>query len=288
MALPEAPRFGATLARLTLGEAVAEVPLRWTEWGPVGGFPTLCVHGLTRTGRDFDELARALAADGGRVICPDIPGRGMSGWLPDGRFYAVPAYVQAMLPLVQALGGPFDWVGTSMGGLIGMPIAAIPGMPLRRLVLNDIGGFIPKAALAQIGAYVGQAVNFPDLPALEAHLRRIHAPFGPLTDAQWRHLAETSGRVTPTGRWVLHYDPAIAVPMRGVEPQDADLWALWEQVKAPTLILRGESSTLLLPETAARMAEREGARLVTVSGCGHAPALMDVSQIETVRAFLNG
>lgn len=261
------------------------VTLRWTEWGPVDGFPTLCVHGLTRNGRDFDALAMALAAEGRRVICPDMPGRGNSDWFTDPALYAVPSYVLALQPLLEAI-GEHDWVGTSMGGLIGMALAAAPGARMRRFVINDIGPFVPVAALARIRDYLSDRPEFASLPALEQHLRRVHAPFGPLTDAQWAHLAQHSACMTAGGRFVLHYDPAILAPLQG-SLADMELWPLWPAVATrPVLVLRGESSDLLLPATAAQMAESPGVVLETIAGCGHAPALMDAAQIALVARFL--
>ncbi|MBK1660955.1 alpha/beta fold hydrolase [Paracraurococcus ruber] len=262
--------------------------LAWTEWGPEDGAPVLCVHGLTRNGRDFDALAAALAGTGRRVLCPDLPGRGGSDFLPDPALYVPPTYVAALSHLLARLDGPVDWVGTSLGGICGMAVAATPGNPIRRLVLNDIGAHVPKDSVARIGDYLGQATEFADLPALEAHLRRVHAPFGALTDAEWHHLAETSARAAPGGGVALHYDPAIALPFRGAPAQDMDLSPLWERVTAPVLLLRGADSDLLLPETARAMAARPGVRLVEIPGCGHAPALMEAGQIGLVAAFLRG
>lgn len=275
------PRAGQLLAPTPVGPVL----LRWVEWGPVEGRPVLCVHGLTRNGRDFDALAMALAAQGRRVVCPDIPGRGMSGWLPDGNAYAVPTYLAALAPLLEGL-GEVDWVGTSMGGLIAMGQCSVPGARIRRLVLNDIGPFVPVASLERIRGYLGVPVEFADLAGLEAHLRRVHAPFGPLSDAEWAHLATHSARMTPAGRVVPHQDPAILTPMQG-ELADVDLWALWPAVaQRAVLVLRGETSDLLLPETAAQMAESPGVRVETIPGCGHAPALMDAAQIALVAEFL--
>lgn len=277
------PRAGQIEARTPAGSVL----LRWVEWGPADGRPVLCVHGLTRNGRDFDALAMALAEQGRRVVCPDMPGRGMSGWLSDGMAYAVPTYLAALAPLLEGL-GEVDWVGTSMGGLIAMGQCTLPGTRIRRLVLNDIGPFVPVAALERIRAYLGVPVEFAEVAGLEAHLRRVHAPFGPLSDAQWAHLAAHSARMTPTGRVVPHQDPAILAPMQG-ELADVDLWALWPAVtQRPVLVLRGETSDLLLPETAARMAESPGVRVETIAGCGHAPALMDPAQTALVAGFLAG
>jgi pimeloyl-ACP methyl ester carboxylesterase len=282
------PRIGALRGTFDFGA----LSLRWTEWGPVSGGeatgrPVVCVHGLTRNGRDFDALAQALAAQGRRVICPDVPGRGSSGWLPSGALYAAPTYIAALAPLLAEL-GEYDWVGTSMGGLIGMGLCAVPGVAMRRMVLNDIGPFIPAASLARIRDYLQIFPEFDSLAAVEAQLRKVHAPFGPLTDAQWAHLAWHSARVTAGGRFVLHYDPAIVEPMAG-PLADVDLWALWELcVKRPVLVLRGESSDLLLPETAARMGEAVQVTVETIPGCGHAPALMDPAQIALILRFLEG
>ncbi|MBE9606434.1 alpha/beta hydrolase [Acetobacteraceae bacterium H6797] len=277
------PRFGAYRCPIGLGVAV----LRWVEWGPADGPIVICVHGLTRTGRDFDPLAQALAAQGHRVICPDIFGRGMSDWLPDGALYVVPAYVSALLPFLAELGRPYDWVGTSMGGLIGMGLCAVPGTGMRRLVLNDVGPFIPASALNAIGHYLGQETTFADVTALETHLRHIHAGFGPMSDEQWRHLAETSARMTADGQVVQHYDPAIAFPMQGVPLADVDLWAIWPAcTHRPIQAIRGEHSGLLNAETAARMAEHPMVRLATIPDCGHAPSLMQGSQIALVAEFL--
>jgi pimeloyl-ACP methyl ester carboxylesterase len=259
--------------------------MAWTEWGPPDGAPVVCVHGLTRNGRDFDGLAAALAGQGRRVICPDLPGRGASDWLPDPALYVPPTYVAALSHLLATLQGPVDWVGTSLGGICGMGIAATPGNPVRRLVLNDVGALVPKASLARIGDYLGQVNDFADLGGLEAYLRRVHAPFGALSDAEWRHMAETSARPVPGGV-ALHYDPAIAKPFQTAEPVDMDLSFWWHRVTAPVLLIRGAESDLLLAETARAMAERPGVRLAEIAGCGHAPALLDADQVGLVAGFL--
>lgn len=258
--------------------------MAYVEWGNPAAPAVLCVHGLTRTGRDFDVLAEALS-DRFRVICPDLPGRGLSDWLPDGALYNPLSYVQALSHLLAMIGGPVMWIGTSLGGICGMAVAAAPGQPVTRLVLNDIGPHIPAAALARIRDYVGQTETFPDMAALEAHLRRVHAPFGRLSDAQWAHLARFSARELADGRLALHYDPAIAAPIRATVPADVDMWPWWEKIGIPVLALRGVDSDLLLPETLARM-QKSGARTATVPDCGHAPALMDAPTIAAIRTFL--
>ncbi len=260
--------------------------LAWQEWGPVEGRPVVCVHGLTRSGRDFDAIAQALAAQGRRVLCPDLPGRGASDWLPDPMAYVPPTYVVALAHLLARLDGEVDWIGTSLGGMCGMMVAAGQNTPIRRLVLNDIGSRVPAEAAARISAYVQQRFVFDDLAGLEAHLRKVHAPFGPLGDAEWRHLAETSARELPDGRIAPHYDPAIAVPFTHSATGSVDLSLVWSQVRAPTLILRGAESDILEAEVAAEMAMRPGVRLLTLPGIGHAPALMAPDQIAAIAGFL--
>lgn len=262
------------------------------EWGePASPRVAVCVHGLTRTGRDFDDLARELAGAGRyRVACPDLPGRGESAWLPRPEGYAYPVYLSDLAALLARLGAEeVDWIGTSLGGLLGLMLAAQPGSPIRRLVLNDVGPFLPKAALERIGVYVGADPRFESLDALEAYLRQVHASFGALTGEQWRRLAEKSARRLPDGAWALHYDPAIGKAFRAAPPQDVDLWALWDAVRCPVLVLRGAESDVLLRETAEEMARRgPRARLVEFPGVGHAPALLAPEQIGAVRDWLLG
>ncbi|MBC7432468.1 MAG: alpha/beta hydrolase [Rubritepida sp.] len=280
----EQPRIGAMHSPFEGGA----VSLRWHEWGPPTGRPVVCVHGLTRQGRDFDVLARALAQQGRRVICPDIPGRGLSGWMPAGGLYAVPNYIAVLAPLLAAL-GDHDWVGTSMGGLIGMGLVALPTDRVGRMVLNDIGPSIPQAALERIRDYLGAPPpHFDDVAGVEAYLRRVHAPFGALSDAQWAEMAGHSARMTATGAVRLHYDPCIVEPMAGALV-DVHLWPLWDRtVNRPVLVLRGETSDVLTAETAARMDEHPNTRVETIAGCGHAPALMDDHQVGLVVSFLAG
>ncbi|TDQ80978.1 pimeloyl-ACP methyl ester carboxylesterase [Dongia mobilis] len=259
----------------------------YTEWGdPANPRVVVCCHGLTRNGRDFDALAADLAADF-RVICPDIVGRGASDWLADPQHYGYPQYCADMNVLIARLAVPdLLWVGTSMGGLIGMTLAAQAGSPIRRLVINDVGPFVPKAALLRIADYVGLDNRFSSLDAVENHLRKVLAPFGPLTDAQWRHLVEHGHRRRADGTFGLAYDPAIAGNVK-LAVQDWDLWALWDRVACPALVIRGAQSDLLLPETAQEMTRRgPQAELVTWEGMGHAPALMAPEQIAAVRQWL--
>jgi pimeloyl-ACP methyl ester carboxylesterase len=261
-----------------------------TAWGPADGPVVVCVHGLTRNGRDFDALAQALAADGRRVICPDLPGRGASDWLPDGMLYQPPSYVTALAHLLATLGDrPIDWIGTSLGGICGMLIAAMPGQPIRRMVLNDIGPHIPVAALVRIRDYMSVAdrlMTFDDLAALQRHLELVHAPFGALSQEDWAHLARHSARRLPDGKLALHYDPAITAPIRANEPQDVDMWPVWDRIDIPCLVIRGATSDLLLAETVARM-EVSGAEAWVVPDAGHAPALMDAASAQRIASFLD-
>jgi pimeloyl-ACP methyl ester carboxylesterase len=257
--------------------------LAMTAWGDPHAQPVICVHGLSRNGRDFDALAESLQ-DRFYLICPDMPGRGQSSWLPDPALYQPLSYLQALSHLLAFIDRPVYWVGTSMGGILGMLIAATPGHPIQRMVLNDIGPFVPQAAIARIQSYIGALPTFADLAEAEAYFREVHAPFGTLSDAQWLHMAEHSTRVVPDGRLALHYDPTMTIPLLAGPAQDSDMWSSWDRIDIPLLTLRGATSDLLLPETFDRMGEKSA--LHTVPGCGHAPALMDAPTIETIRAFL--
>ncbi len=260
------------------------------EWGPArAARPVVCVHGLTRNGRDFDALAARLAEAGRRVACPDMVGRGASDRLAQPTGYGYPQYLADMTVLLARLDcAEVDWVGTSMGGLMGMMMAAQPGSPIRRLVINDVGPFIPRAAMERLAAYVGADPHFPDLAAAEAYCRKVHAPFGELSDAQWRYLTETSVRPDEDGGYRLGYDPAIGETFKPGEMDDVDLWPLWDRIACPTLVLRGAESDLLLAETAQEMALRgPKAEVIQVPGCGHAPALLDESQTDPILAWLS-
>jgi pimeloyl-ACP methyl ester carboxylesterase len=262
--------------------------MAYIEWpGEQKPRPVICVHGLTRNGRDFDRLGAALAGKR-RVLCPDIPGRGNSEWLGADEEYGYPLYVACVMNLLTRYGiEEVDWVGTSMGGLIGMALAALPGTPIRRMVLNDVGPLIAAEGLDRIGTYVGRDPSFSDVAALEAHLRDVAAPFGPLSDDDWRHLAAISARRKPDGSIGYAYDPRIGDAFRQGPAKDIDLWAQWEAIKVPTLILRGAESDLLRHEDALAMTVRgPRARLVELSGIGHAPALMAADQIALISDFL--
>lgn len=265
--------------------------MRYSEWGdPLNPKVLVCVHGLTRNGRDFDDLARALAPHY-RVICPDVVGRGRSDWLPDKSGYGLPQYVSDMMVLLARSGAEsVHWLGTSMGGLIGMLIAAQPDSPISRLVLNDVGPVITATSLRRIGEYVGRAPAFPDWARAEAYIRAVSAPFGPLTDAQWRHLTDTSLRPRPGGGFELNYDPGIGDVFRATPVlNDVELWPIYDAIRCPTLALRGESSDLLTPDVHREMGRRgPQAKLLEVPGVGHAPMLMDAAQIALVTDYLLG
>ena len=261
----------------------------YRQWGdPDDDRVVICVHGLTRNGRDFDALAAAIA-DRFRVVCPDMPGRGDSEWLPDPRDYTFPTYLTTLTALLaHARAERCAWVGTSMGGLLGIALAAQRATPIVRLVVNDVGPALEPAALSRIAGYVGADPRFDSFAALEAHIRAVSAPFGPLTDLQWEKLARTTAREMPDGSWRLKYDPGIAVPFRSQAAQGGDVWPLWDAISCPTLVLRGAESDLLSPATAAAMRERgPRARIVEFAGIGHAPMLLDSGQIAPVVEFLD-
>lgn len=261
--------------------------VNYYEWGDADNLKVLiCVHGMTRNGRDFDDLARALSSEY-RVLCADVAGRGKSEWLTHKEDYGYPLYCSDMAALIARSGAQqVDWVGTSMGGLVGMFLAAQPNSPVRRLVMNDVGPFIPKASLERLSSYVGKDPRYASFDEFEQYIRAVSRPFGPLTDAQWRHLARTNGRQFDDGRWGPIYDPALGLAFR-VAPADVVLWPFWDQVRCPTLLLRGADSDLLPAETAQDMTRRgPKAKLVEFAGIGHAPMLMAQDQIRVVRDFL--
>ncbi len=262
--------------------------LAYTQWGGAAGDAVLCVHGLTRTGRDFDTLARALGA-ARRVVCPDMPGRGRSEWLAEPADYAMPLYMADMTALLARMDvAAVDWVGTSMGGILGMLVAARPNTPVRRLVLNDVGAFLPKAALERIAAYVGSDPHFGTVEEGEAWMRGSMTTFGPLADDDWRHLAAHGLRRDSAGGYRLHYDPDIAKPMFDGAIDDIDLWAVWEAIRCPVLVIRGADSDLLPQEVVEEMKRRgPGCEVVTYEGVGHAPMLMSREQIAPVVDWLD-
>jgi pimeloyl-ACP methyl ester carboxylesterase len=267
--------------------------IAFTDWGlPVSDRPVLCVHGLTRNGRDFDYLATALASRGRRVVCPDLPGRGRSERLKDSSDYVLPQYCRDMTALVAALGSAeIDWVGTSLGGLIGMALAALPGSPIRRIVINDIGPYLPWAGLLRLGANLSEAPKaFATVDAAERYFRRVLAPFGELEDEHWRHLTGYSVEWrSDRQRFETLCDPDIAHAFRNPWHYSVDLWKSWDAIDIPILVVRGQKSDLL-PEGILRdmLRRNRNATAHTVENCGHAPALMTQDQIAMVEAFLDG
>lgn len=265
--------------------------MAWREWGDAANPRVLvCVHGLSRTGADFDDFAQALAGHY-RVVCPDVAGRGASDWLRNPADYAVPVYVNDMVTMLARLGvESVDWVGTSMGGLIGMLMSALPGNPVKRLVLNDVGPVVTAVSLARIGTYIGKAPDFADFASAEQYVRAVSAPFGPHSDAQWKKLTENVVRRQPDGRFKMHYDPAIGKAFEAAgTAKDMELWMFYDRIQCPTLVTRGAESDLLTRETAAAMTQRvPNARLVEFAGVGHAPTFMQADQIAVVKDFLLG
>jgi pimeloyl-ACP methyl ester carboxylesterase len=264
--------------------------IHYTEWGAPDAEVLVAWHGLARTGRDMDPIAGPLSQRW-RVICPDTLGRGLSQWSPEPQAeYCLAFYERLAVSLLDQLGvSQCLWLGTSMGGAIGLKAAAGPLRGrIRRLVLNDMGPQLAEPAVARIRSYAGSPPAFATIAELEAFFRTIYAPYGWLPDAQWRLLTETSARRLPDGRWTPHYDPAM-VQQFIHHPRDYDQWDAWDSLDLPVLCLRGEHSDLLLPETAEAMRTR-GPRAVvaTIPGCGHAPALNTEAQIGLVERFLAG
>lgn len=256
------------------------------EWGdPTNPRVAICAHGLSRNGRDFDVLAEALASTH-RVLAVDMPGRGQSDWLANPDDYIFPTYLSTLTALIARSGADtVDWIGTSMGGLLGMVIAAQAHTPIARLVINDVGPAIEAEALTRIGTYLGMNPDFATYAEMTACVRAISAPFGALTDAQWDHLTRSSVRQRADGRWAFSYDPGIAIPFRNATR--ADLWPLWDAIRCPTLLLHGVDSDLLSAATAQAMTQRgPKAQLIEFAGVGHAPALLDQDQIAPIVAFV--
>ena len=300
-----------SLNHVTCPDSAGSHRMAYWQWGrPESPHVVLCVHGLTRQGRDFDVLARALcdqttpSGEGLRVICPDVAGRGESDWLADPMGYQVPAYAADMLSLLAHLQArspiqTLDWVGTSMGGLIGMVVCGQPGLPVpvpvRKLVLNDVGPALQWEAIQRIGAYLGKSGHFDTVAQAAAAMWAISSSFGPHTPEQWLALSAPMVRPVTAGAGSplrLHYDPAIAGPFRltteeSAQHGEAALWRLYDGIKAQTLVMRGAQSDLLSPTTAREMTQRgPRARLVEFEGVGHAPTLIANDQVAAVKAFL--
>jgi pimeloyl-ACP methyl ester carboxylesterase len=271
----------------------------YKEWGdPLNPKVLVCVHGVTRVGDDFDHLARALS-DRYRVVCPDVVGRGRSERLRDPAHYVIPQYVADMVTLIARVTAQGDarevhWFGTSMGGLIGMVLASLEGTPISRMVLNDIGPVLDQGAIQRIGEYIGQDIRFPSFEAGAEYVKAVSMSFGPHTEEEWFKLSSDVLRQEPDGQWVRHYDLGLAQPFKAITPEraageEAALWAAWDAIRCPTLLVRGEHSDLLSRETAAEMTVRgPKPRLVEIPGVGHAPTFIQASQIAIAREFLTG
>ena len=273
--------------------------MSYKEWGDADNPQVLlCVHGVTRVADDFDYMARALAGDY-RVICPDIVGRGRSGWLANPQQYILPQYVSDIVTLLARVlpdddSQQVDWFGTSMGGLIGIGLASLPGNPVRKLVLNDIGPVLAPAAMQRIGDYIGQDLRFDTFEMAAQFIRDVSLPFGQHSDAEWHKLASDVLRQDKDGKWVRHYDMGLALPFRSATPESAEaaqamLWAAYDAISCPTLLVRGAESDLLSPETAYEMTQRgPKARLVEIPHVGHAPTFIHDDQIAIAKQFLLG
>lgn len=267
--------------------------LAYREWGdPDNPHVLLCVHGLTRSSADFVEVAKRLS-DRVRIIAPDMPGRGKSDWLPHGAMYVVPYYVQACVTLIaRSNAAKLDWLGTSMGGLIGIGYSCLPKSQTSRLILNDVGPALNLEALRRIGDYVGKSLEFATLEEARTYIRTISAPFGSHSEAQWNHLTDTVLVQKDNGRWTTHYDPAIGDSFQGLTEAAANaheqaLWAAYDAIRAETHVVRGEHSDLLTVETAQTMTQRgPKAKLHTVTGTGHAPTFMSADQLDLIEGIL--
>lgn len=263
--------------------------MAYAEWGePSDEAAVICVHGLTRNGRDFDHLASALHKQGRHVICLDIVGRGKSDWLSDHpELYDYPQYIADVATLMAAKNiTKVDWVGTSMGGLLGMLIASAPNSPINSFVINDVGPLLPVAALKRIASYVAMKIEFADMAQLERHVRQIYTPFGIVHDDDWNHILKHCYRALPNGKLVLAHDPLIARNFEALD-QDVDIWQVYDAIRCPTLLLRGDLSDVLFMDVALAMTQRgPKAKLINYKGIGHAPALMDENQIGDIQSFI--
>ena len=263
--------------------------MAYTEWGdPHNPRVLVCVHGLTRNGRDFDALAKAMSGHY-RVVCPDVVGRGKSAHLRNPAGYQVPQYVADMVTLIARLGVErVDWVGTSMGGLIGIALAAQEGTPIGKLLLNDVGPIITVDSLHRIATYVGADPTWATFADALAYVKLISAPFGNLSEAEWWVLTENTVAQRADGRWGFLYDPAIAAPFKATfVDKDIDLWPIYEQLRCPTLVVRGAQSDLLPRETWQQMGARgPRAQLAEIPDVGHAPMFLNEAQISVARDFL--
>lgn len=274
-------------------------------WGQATDLPSvICVHGLTRNKHDFDALGEYLAQQGRQVFCPDIVGRGDSDWLNKPEHYTYEQYMADMNVLIALTGrAQVDWIGTSMGGLIGMVLASLPKTPIRRLILNDIGPQVPTKGLIRLSQYAGKDPTFSSLDEAKAYFKSIYTDFGHLTEAQWQTLTENSVRATASGKWISKLDPGVKLgtsksklawqsmmhPIKALEGVlfDIDLWYIWRKVTCPVLVLHGKKSDILLPDIIAKMQSiHPQTEVIEIADAGHAPALLDPLQLEQINQWL--
>lgn len=278
--------------------------IAYMEWGIPNPRPIICVHGLTRNSRDFDFLAEALSQQGHYVICPDIVGRGDSDWLIDPKFYDFSQYRVDMTALIARLNcTEVDWIGTSMGGILGMGMAALPKTPIRRLILNDIGAYIPIKGIKFIQSYLGQNPTFQNYQAAENYFKKFQAGFGSLTEEQWQQVTIYSIHPLSDGQYQLKIDPAINLsipkltilyqallhPLKLISGKlfDIDLWEFWQKVTCPTLVIHGENSEILPEWVCSKMQQiHPDTQVIDIPNTGHAPALMSPEQIQIIQQWL--
>jgi len=263
--------------------------LAYSSWGDINNPNVLiCSHGLTRNRHDFDVLAEKLSVKR-RVICFDLPGRGDSDWLSNKSVYDYTQYtVDALMIIARSGAERVDWLGTSMGGLLGMALASLEGSPIKKLILNDVGPLIPQAALQRIASYLGKQPQADTAEELKAYIQTIYAGLGDLTDEQWQQLFRFGHRTLENGKLTLNYDPEISQVFNNKPLEDINLWPVWASVAQPTLIIRGESSDLLLQETAEKMLlTKSNAKLISIPNTAHSPALMNGTDINLIENWLS-
>lgn len=266
----------------------------YSDWGPEDANPIICVHGLTGNGRDFDFLAEGLIKHGHRLICVDLPGRGSSDFHDDPLLYNYDQYMRDLQELLVHLDlqapESVDWIGVSLGGLLGMRMAGQQHSPIKRLIINDVGPHVPQAALDFIYNVIAQTYHFDTVSDLEKRMRETRGlTWGPVTDEQWHHMAEHNARALEDGRITYSYDPQIARVFETSPIGDVDLWGSWNATKCPVFLIRGAESLLLTPDIVTTMKESgpgSGMHYVEFKGCGHVPSLMAPDQIKTIRDWL--
>ncbi|GJL84579.1 MAG: alpha/beta hydrolase [Micavibrio sp.] len=264
----------------------------YNDWGPADGFPVICVHGLTGNGHDFDFLAEELIKDGHRIIAVDLPGRGRSDFLANPHDYNYGQYIHDLTALLAHLNlgdpGSIDWIGVSLGGLLGIYLAGMKDTPIRRMIINDVGPEVPKAALDFIHKVISQTYIFDTVQDLEKRMKKTRGlTWGPVTADQWRHMAEHNARALDDGRITYAYDPEISVVFEGEPTGAEDLWPHWDNITCPLLVLQGKQSMILTKKIIKQMNKRGPEfNFHVFKGCGHVPSLMAPDQIEVVRDWI--